>query len=397
VTVPPPPMHRQDERTTTAVVILTWLATRVLAVVSVDMTPWMLHDIEIYGDWAPILSTGAFPADDPTWQYPPGIAPLFVAAGALAIDFRWAFTLAVLLVDAALLAVLLTARRRHPDASWRGPWLWALAGLIIGPIMMVRFDVVPTLFAVLAVVLVARPTWSGAAAAAGALTKVWPALMLLILPRRALPRGLAGFAAVVVAGLLVASVTMTDSLAFLSNQQSRGLQVESLGAWPYELWSVLGGTVDFGLEYGSIQVRMAGTEGVGLAIMAVGLVILGVLGWARLAGRLEKVPPGDVALTVVLVSLVTSRVNSPQFTVWLIGLSAAALLDRRSRMRTAVGLVVLAAILTQLVYPWSATQLVTGSAFIVGVQGVRLLLLLVATVMGLHAVLWRRERERGAW
>ena len=394
MTVPPPRPRLRHEGTTYAVVALTWLATRVIAVVSVDLTPWMLHDVEIYSDWAPILGGGSFPSDDPTWQYPPGIAPLLLAADSMSIDFRWAFTLVVLLIDAALMASLLVARDHRPRASWRGPWLWALAGLVVGPIMMVRFDVVPTLFAVLAVLLVARPAWSGAAAAAGALTKVWPALMLLVLPRRAIPRGLAAFVAVVGVALLVASAATTGSLSFLSHQQSRGLQVESLGAWPYVLWSVIGGSVDFGLEYGSIQVRMTGTDAIGLVITAIGLVVLGVLIWARLAGRLEAIPPGDVALTVVLVSLVTSRVNSPQFNVWLIGLSAAALLDRRSRMRAAVALVVLASVLTQIVYPWSATQLVTGSAVIVAVQGLRLGLLVAATVLGVKGLLWPRDRGR---
>jgi len=372
-----------------ALVAVTWAATRVMAVVSVDMTPWMLNDLDIYLSWVPGLQSGVFPAEDPTWQYPPGIGPLFVLADSLGVDFRWGFTLVILVVDAALLAMLLVARARRASASMRGPWLWAAAGLVVGPIMVTRFDVVPTAFAVLAVLLVARPVLSGTAAALGAATKVWPAFMLIVLPRRALPRGLLGLA-VTAAALTVAAVLLgRDALSFLSNQQSRGLQVESVGALPYEVWSLLGNEVSFQYRYGSIQVDMAGAETVGLVVTVLGVLVLGGLLVARLAGRLEAAAPGDVALAVMLVSVATSRVYSPQFNVWLVGLAAVALLDSRSRLRTVAVIVVVVSILTQVVYPWSATQLVTGDAFTIAVQALRITGLLVATALGLLAILRR--------
>jgi hypothetical protein len=378
---------RATDWTPFALVALAWVSTRAMAVVSVDMTPWMLNDLEIYLSWVPGLQAGAFPADDPTWQYPPGIAPLFVLAGSSGLDFRWGFTLAVLAVDAALMALLLVARARRPDSRWRGPWLWALAGVVVGPIMVTRFDVVPTTFAVLAVLLVARPAWSGVAAAVGAATKVWPAFMLIVLPRRALPRGLLGFVLAGAAVLAAAVLTSRDSLSFLQNQQGRGLQVESVGALPYALWSLLGGEVSFQYQFGSIQVDMAGAEVVGLAISAIGLLVLCGLLLARLGGRLESAPPGDVALVVMLVSVATSRVYSPQFNVWLIGLAAVALLDPRSRLRAVAGLVVAVSILTQVVYPWSATQLVTADTLTVLVQALRIVGLLTAAGLGLAAIL----------
>jgi len=372
-----------------ALVAITWVATRVMAVVSVDMTPWMLNDLDIYLSWVPGLQSGVFPADDPTWQYPPGIGPLFVLAGSLGVDFRWGFTLVILAVDAALMAMLLVARARRSTASMRGPWLWAAAGLVVGPIMVTRFDVVPTALAVLAVLLVARPILSGAAAALGAATKVWPAFMLIVLPRRSLPRGLLGFV-ITGATLLVAALVLgRDALSFLSNQQSRGLQVESVGALPYEVWSLLGNEVSFRYQYGSIQVDMAGAETVGLVVTVVGVLLLGGLLVARLAGRLEAAAPGDVALTVMLVSVATSRVYSPQFNVWLVGLAAVALLDSRTRLRAVVAIVVVVSVLTQVVYPWSATQLVSGDAFTIAVQALRIVGLILAAALGLRAILQR--------
>lgn len=287
------------------------------------------------------------------------------------------------------MATLLAARARRAGSSMRGPWLWAAAGLVVGPIMVTRFDVVPTALAAVAVLLVARPLLSGAAAALGAATKVWPAFMLIVLPRRSLPRGILGFL-VTGAVLLVAALTLgRDALSFLSNQQSRGLQVESVGALPYAVWSVLGNDVAIRYRYGSMQVDMAGAETVGLLVTAIGVIVLGGLLLARLVGRLEHAAPGDVALVVMLVSVATSRVYSPQFNVWLVGLAAVALLDSRSRLRAVVAVVVVVSILTQIVYPWSATQLTTGDTFTIIVQALRIVGLLVATALGLRAILRR--------
>lgn len=372
-----------------------WLATRAIALVSVDMTPWMLHDLEVYTGWIPGLRDTQFPVGDVTWQYPPGAALVFLTASAIPIDFRWAFTLVILALDAALMATLLIAMARQPGTSSRGPWLWALAGVVVGPIMLTRFDVAPTLFAVVAVVLVGRPKVSGAASAVGAMVKVWPALMLLSLPRKGLRSGLVSFVIVAVALALAFVVVFDDSLSFLANQRDRGLQVESTGALPYLLFSLVGGHVESGLTYGSIQVLMRGAETVGTVVTVLGFLLIAAIAWWRLRGRLEDVPAGDIALTVMLVSVATSRVYSPQFNTWLIGLAAAALLTASTRL-TSVGLIVITvSLLTQIVYPWSATQLVNGGTFVIIVQSLRIVLLLIATVLAIVTIA-PRTNERQA-
>ena len=170
--------------------------------------------------------------------------------------------------------------------------------------------------------------------------------------------------------------------------------MESVGALPYEVFTLLGGEVEFGLKYGSIQVLMGGAETVGLVLTLIGLALFALIAWWRLSGRLEAVPPGDVALTVMLVSVATSRVYSPQFNVWLIGITAVMLLDPRSRQRRAAALVIVASLLTQVVYPWSATQLVTGDPLTIVVQGLRVSAVVVAMVLALLAL--RRRPAIGA-
>ena len=256
--------------------------------------------------------------------------------------------------------------------------------------MVTRFDLVPTLFAVLSVLLVARPAWSGLSAGMGFLVKLWPALMLLSLPRPATRRGVVAFVATVVAVLGLFLIVFDGSLSFVGNQRARGLQVESVGALPYVVSSWLGNDVSFGLQYGSIQVLMSGTEAVGALLTALGLVLFAAIAWWRLSGRLEHVAPGDVALTVMLISVASSRVYSPQFNVWLVGIASVALVTRATRLGVVALLVVGVSLMTQVVYPWSATELVTGDIRGVGAQFARIVGLLAATGIAVWRIRGRR-------
>lgn len=365
---------------------LIWALTRLVAVAAIWFVDWILHDITIYEGWQAAFQSGAFPVDDPTWQYPPG-AGLFLALPGLApTPYLPTFVALVLLVDAALMGLLVTAFRRSSTPDAFGLRIWAWAALIVGPIMFVRFDVLPTLLAVAAVLLAARPVWSGAMAGLGFLVKVWPAVVLLALPRRRLPAGLAGFAAALVVLLAAVVLTMDHAGSFLANQASRGLQAESTGALPYWIWRMLGGEVANGLEYGAIQVQMSGAEAVGTVVQVAGLLMIGIIAWWRLSGRLEHAAAGDVALLVVMVLVVSSRVFSPQFNVWLVGLAAAAALTTASRLRRVVVLVIAISVATQLVYPLFSTQLTDGFFLIVLVQAFRILGLLAAIVLAVRAL-----------
>ncbi len=367
-----------------------WLLTRGIAVATTDMTPWMLHDLDVYQGWLPALRSLVFPAMDPMWQYPPGIAPVLLAAGAMPWGYAWSFTLVLLVFDIAILAALVVAHAGRADASWRGVWLWACAGVVVGPIMVTRFDLVPTLFAVLSVLLVGRPALSGVSAAAGFMVKLWPGFMLLALPRASTRRGILAFAIAVLAITASCLLVFDGSLSFIGNQRARGLQVESVGALPYIVYSWWDHKVAFGLEYGSVQVLMNGTEVAGAIVTAIGLAAFAVIAWWRLSGRLESVPAGDVALAIMLVSVASSRVYSPQFNVWLVGLASVALLDRATRMGTVALLLIGVCVTTQVVYPWSATELVTGDLRGVGAQSLRIACLLAATGIAVWRIRARR-------
>lgn len=368
-----------------------WVATRVLLVgaltglIPYPDGPSILNDVKLYSEWSSLLVTGRFPIGDDMWQYPPGAGVVFAIAALLGSNPVAAFTLIALACDLTTLAVLTIAGRRR-RVGLDAAWAWVVGGLLVGPVWLARFDVVPTLAAVVALVLVSRPIWSGAAAAAGTLLKVWPGIMLIALPRRSIPRGLLGFVVMAVAILGGVMLWSTGGVSFLGEQGARGLQVESVGALPFMVWNVVA-DVPTEFRFGAMEVDVPITIPLGLAITLAGFAVLAILGVLRLLGRLESSAPADVALVALLVSIVTSRVLSPQYDVWIVGVAAVTLLDPASRLRTVVWLLVPTLIVTQVVYPFAYGSFLNGDWWAVLLQVVRIAFLLAATGVGLWVIL----------
>lgn len=385
--------------------IAAWVVSRTALVLIVsDHTPYpeggiVINDVKLYAEWSNLLVTGRFPIGDDMWQYPPGAGGVFALAALIGSNPVTGFLVLALMADLATLIVLVVAAHRR-RLSLAAPWAWVIAALLIGPVFIARFDLFPTLCAVVTLVLVARPVWSGAAAAVGTLLKVWPGLMLIALPRRSLPRGILGFVVTGGAVLVGISLWASGGISFLGEQRARGLQVESVAAWPFLVANSLGFSVDTEFRYGSMELNLPITIPIGTAVTLGGFAVIGILGVLRLLGRLERVSPADIALATLLVSLVTSRVLSPQYSVWIAGVAAVTFLDPRSRMRRVVGLLVPSILVTQVIYPWAYGDLIGGVRWVVLLQSVRILLLVAATVLALVEVgrvtSWRRSSPAAA-
>lgn len=373
-----------------------WLASRAaLVVATIAFTNQFLPDVYLYATWSSILQSGAFPQGDPYWQYPPGAGPLFAFAALVPPDPVLGFVVLAVVADLAILAMLTWAAIRGAhDPTWWGPWAWIVGGLALGPIMLSRFDLFPSVFAVAAILVAARPMLSGAAAAVGALLKVWPALMLIAISRRSLPKAI--LAALVTAGLLTLALMQwaDGSISFLGEQRDRGLQIEGSAALPYLLAGAVGVDPGVTLRYGAFEVTGPGAVTLGTALTLAGLAVMGLIGVLRLLGRLETVAPGDVAVTVVLVSVATSRVFSPQYSVWLVAVAVAAGADPRSRLRRVAVLVMAMAALTQVLFPWIYGSLLDAMPHAVLVQTLRLAMLWIATVASLAVVVWPTRCDR---
>lgn len=354
----------------------------------------VINDVTLYSSWASWLVDGRFPAADPMWQYPPLAGPIFALGSMLHANPDIGFMLLAFVFDSVTMAALILAYRRTGNLT--GAWLWALAALIVGPIFLTRFDVIPTALAVLGLLLLARPLTSGALLGIGAAIKVWPALALAAVPRRQLPLALAGAAAAAI--VAVTGVWLwagDDSFTFLRGQSERGLQLESVGAIPFVIAHALGAPVETTYRYGSMEISSAGTGFAALVVSVLGLCILGALAIARLSGRLELAAGPDVALAAVATSVVASRVFSPQYMIWLLGIGAVCLTWRQTRMRVPILLLIVAALLAQVLYPPLYSDLVTGGVVATILQVLRVTLVVVATGIALHR-LWQSGRHGAA-
>ncbi|MFF2505322.1 glycosyltransferase 87 family protein [Streptomyces sp. NPDC058067] len=378
--------------------VLVWTATRTLLLLSVLKVitvpgPDVTSDVSvIYRGWYEVLRTGTFPLDDVTWQYPPAAAGAILSPALLPfLPYATAFFVLALLADALTFGLLVHAGGR-PGRSLRGAWVWVAGLPLLGPTSYARYDVMVTAVAVAALLAGTRhPRVMGALAGLGALLKVWPALLLLGTRRGRVTRVSWGSAALTAGGLvLVFAAAMPGALAFLTFQRDRGTEVESLGALVFHVARQFGWRGSVGLHYGSMEFLGAGVDVVSGAAQVLTLLAAGWLLVWRLRARAWA--PGtlaDAAFVAVLLFTTTSRVISPQYLVWLIGLAAVSTVFAGSRMMLPAHLVLAASLVTFLEFPLGFVHVVTSDAL-----GLTLLLvrngLLVAAALIAALRLWRQ-------
>nr|WP_235454752.1 glycosyltransferase 87 family protein [Streptomyces olivochromogenes] len=357
---------------------------RVFVFPGVDVTTdvWV-----IYQGWYETLCQGTFPLDDVTWQYPPAAALAILSPALLPfLDYAIAFFVLALLADLAVLCALLSAGRR-PGRSPHGAWVWIVGVPLLGPTVYARYDVLVTAVAVAALLAGARhPRVMGALAGFGAMVKVWPALLLVGAVRRG-----AWSAAAVTAGALAAlfATAMPGAFAFLAFQRDRGTEVESVGALVFHVARHFGWSGEMLLNYGSVEFLGPYVSAVSTAALALTGATLGwLLLWRLRATRFGPHTLADAAFTAVLLFTVTSRVISPQYLVWLIGLAGVCLCHRESRMRPPALLLLAAALVTVLEFPAGFAHVVSSDAYGVGLLALRNGLLAVAGVLAARR-LWR--------
>ncbi len=370
-----------------------WLLTRGLVLLMAG--GMMLHhdwkhifdDLNVYSRWGEGLAEGRVPADDPMWQYPPLAAFVFGGIGLLGSQ-PWLFLLLFFAVDIAI--SLLLARDATRRDRWDGYAVWLAAPLLLGPILYGRYDVIPTLAAMAGLLALAVPVAAGAILAIGGGLKVWPAVMALALSRRDWLRGAFG------AALATAVVVVTAAWAFpgvissfLGNGEARGLQTESVAALPFVWARLFVGKegIPEAFRYGSSEVGVPLADAIApwlIPLTGIGLLLL-IL--ARALGKLDHAPVADIAFVAILWLMVTSRVLSPQYNVWLIGMAALVWAAGSPRMRTATIPVAVTAIAAQVLYPFSYIDIVDGGFIGVVVQTVRIVALLAAMVLAVRALL----------
>ncbi len=341
----------------------------------------------IYQGWYEVLRAGTFPQDDVTWQYPPAAALAILSPGLLFhLEYASAFFVLAFTADLAVLGLLLYTGAR-PGRTLRGAWVWAVGVPLLGPTVYARYDVMVTAVAVAALLAGAgRPRVMGALTAVAAMLKVWPVLLLVAARRRS-----AWVSAAVTAAVLagVFAMAMPGAFAFLTFQRDRGTEVESLGSLVFHVARHFGWDGQVLLNYGSVEflgphVGLVSKAALALTAVAFGWLLL----WRLRATRFLPHTLADAAFVAVLMFTTTSRVISPQYMLWLVGLAAVCLCFRGSRMGRPVGVVLLACLVTVLEFPVWFGHVVASDPLGITLLFVRNGLLVLATVLAARA-LWR--------
>lgn len=377
------------KRITPMGLIVLWFITRLwaigsgMSVLPYPLSQYLFSDVQLYDWWASNISDGHFPINDPMWQYPPLAAAIFFA-GYLVAPNTIGFVALAVAADACVLAALIHACRQRKTANFTPALIWLAAPLVMGPIMLGRFDVFPTLAMVLGLLATSSPVRAGAWFALGTLLKVWPGLGLLTVKRSHILPAFAAFLSTSIIGSALLKMWWPGSFSFIQGQRSRGLQIESIGALPYMWWNATSHVVTTDFRFGAIEVVAKGTSFVSLVITIIALTALARVGMWRLQGRIDHANPADVALVVVLVAMATSRVLSPQYNLWIFGILAVCALKPSQNFGLKVKLFFVSAFTGQVLYPFAYVSFQEGEVLPTIVQTIRVLALLALTI-----VAWR--------
>jgi hypothetical protein len=376
-----------------------WLATRAFIVAEVGF--WAtghprLEDVNNYQTWSHVLtSEHAFPTGD-AWQYPPAAGLLMLIPRVLPGGYGEAFVGLMLLVD--FIGLVLLARLGRRAGNDTGVWVWLLAMPLLGTFAVLRFDLVPTVIAIAALLVVhRRPQWFGALAGLGAAVKLWPVLVLFGEwdPRRLMSSIVAAVAVIAVV-FTASAIAFGNPVGFLSHGGDRGLQEEAVATIPWQLEQVVSGNpYHREIRFGAWEVATPTADTVASVLEWLTLAALAAAAawWWRWRARIrdgcewlaDAAVSRDFVFTVVLLVVVTSRVLSTQYMVWLLGLAAVVLSAGTARLARPAWIVV------------GATALSTATFKSPELTLIRDLALLGATIDAVVAMVGMlRQPRRGA-
>jgi len=360
-----------------------------------------IEDTPIYERYGDAMVAGAVPYRDFGVEYPPGALPAFALPAASVgrgdlVGFRRAFeTLMLVCAGLTLLAMLaaLVGLEASPARASGALALAALSPLLLGSVVLSRFDLWPTLLAAAAVAALVseRRRLAHGLLAAGFVTKVYPlALLPLFVIETWRRRGRREAATALACFLAVAAAAVVPFLALsprgvwnmVVRQGTRPLQLETLAAgFLLALHQATG--LGLTMRSGHGSQNLVGSLPDALAAVQTALQLLALLAvwvwFARGAADRDRLVRASAAAVAAFVAF--GKVLSPQYLIWLVPLVP---LVRGRRGLAASALLGLALVLTQLWFPyryWSlALRFDATASWLVPVRDLVLVALLAVLV-----------------
>jgi hypothetical protein len=336
-----------------------------------------IRDTPEYQAYGEAVVDGEVPYRDFDVEYPPGALPVFVlpAVGSpSAHGYRSRFDLLMLVCGIGAIGAVAAALGALGAGPIRLLWALGLAAvtpLLLGPVVLTRYDLWPAALATaaLAALCAARGRLSLALLGLAVAAKVYPAVLAPLFVAHVWRRrgareagvtlgiGLAVVVAIFAPFVALAPGGVWDSVA---RQVSRPLQIESLGsAVLIAAHHLFGLGLRVETSHGSQNLGGSLPGAVGAAESAV--VLAGLLAlWLWFARRprdRETLVRASAAAVCLFVAF--GKVLSPQYMIWLIPLVP---LVRGRRGYAAGALFAVALVLTQLWFPRRYWNLVFGFA-----------------------------------
>lgn len=336
--------------------------------------------------------------ETPPWEYPLGsllvTLPPLLLGGDGQIPYFVRFFAVSLVLDFVTFAALLRLAPRG-SRNIAGAWVWVVSLPVLGLISLTRLDVASCACAALSLTSVARSKRVGRAAffaTLGASIKVWPVVILAALlgHQRERARWLLGTLTAVIPLLALAQLLglWTLSTSFLEYQRDRGLQVESFAALPL-LWLDRLGWAEYtvSLRFGAQQIDGPGTDVLAMTLTVAMVAMLLGLAYLARRPRFRMTSPPErlvvISMLGVCIFIVTNKVLSGQYLLWLI-VMVSAFCAFRPIDRRAIAALVAACGLTHVAFPYMFRDLVDGGLAPVVVLSLR--------DMAIAYLIWRLVR-----
>lgn len=388
--------------------IFTWLVTRYFLFQFITLKfyypegKWLKGDVELYQFWSLGLIQRIFPINDSMWQYPPLAGFVFTIPQYIFGNSNIGFIFTMIFFDFLILLTILKfglslykSKIAVSLNGFAGAWFWIIWPILMGPLLLTRFDLVPTWFAILGLIAIyeKRIKLAGFLITVGSLLKLWPILILSILDRKILSKIIFPIVILSVLVLIFIEFISVGAFSFLENQTSRGLQVESVAAVIFVIFKLWGANVDYPFRYGSLEVEAVFANEIALILNLSTLIFFLIIFTLNIKDKLNSLNIFEKSLIVIIFAIGLSRVFSPQFWIWIGGISALVILFKDTKLKRVILILSSSALLTQILYPALYVGLLNGDLIPSLIQILRITLFLYAMVLSFKLLIQSSKKK----
>jgi uncharacterized membrane protein len=322
----------------------------------------------LFFDYFSRISHGQMLYRDFLMEYPPLATVFFILPGLVSSQlniYAHIFTIQILLFDLLGLFIISAMSLRINISSWISLSIYTISALAIGPIIIHRYDLIPTVMVMLALYAfsLGKHKTSWFFLALGTMTKIYPIIIAPIflldyLQKRQFRNiiyGISSFlitiTAIITPFIIISPNGLWNSLSY---HLQRGLQVESIfGSFLLLAHSLGAMHLNLNFDFGAWNIVSSMANNLATVSTILVLLGLGIVYWSFYRNKsLDSI--GQISNIVnysfltILLFISMGKVFSPQFIIWLYPL--VPLINSRWR-NTAWIIFMIIAILTYYIFP----------------------------------------------